>query len=686
MSIRKSDKDHLREKAQALVAVEVVSSHHEESENPLAFYTRHERKPRFVSLQQFHDGLAGPLGGRAYRWNGAFSGRPGLILELAPAIRSRLEHASDGTVGSWEGSLRAWWRLFDRMEASVAGSAFERLDSVRQLTELHAAAALEDESIDRHHFCAFRAVASDTRVAMGLPPLLWAAPEVPKPIRVLPSPNGIAYYWHALKHGWFNALNRWRLVDALLASGQTAVDWVPVDVSEIWLKAAISYRNVQASLPPGRRIPTNDLLRASYSGVLYKDGVFLRHMWEAFFPNATDIRMAFHLCLAGTGWNPQTLLDPPVETTPNAPTRTPFIRQHPGDSAKYILTGFKERGHSEHDVHGEWKIDRSPGRVLHELVQRSWPLREQLLLELEQAKAHLLQARTEGASTEQVEPLWTAVTDLTRRTTSVWVFLHKGEVQVLSNTNCRGDNSGRFLEGLIEGINSRLPATSQIPVIKATDFRDAFAAYIWRVSGGSVWHVQTLLKHRRLQTSVTYLDNTVVNEESAQIWTCFTTALFQQLQSKLGIDHTLLAKLSRDGSVTDQQVARLHDYRNLKKSRIGVGCADPLNPPASIDPTFVPDGVSMCPVQRCTLCFEHGVILDESFDGLCMRHAELDDLQASTPIEAFTGGDFDKEFANLKVALVVFDEHAVHNRVALWATRIASGEHKYPKFDGTQRA
>lgn len=683
MSIRKSNKDHLREKAPALVAVGVVQSHHSEYENELTFYTRHETKPRFVSLVQFRDGQADPQNGRGRKWNGAFSGRPGLLNELAPALRNRLMFATATTAAKWERSMRAWWRLFDRLESGADGVRVGRLDSVTQLTELHAAAALEDESIDRGVFCAFRAVASETRVTMGLPPLLWPAPEVPKPFRSLPAPAGIARYWNALKHGWFHALDRWRLAQSLLLG-----ELGPEKGTREWqlLKAASHFKLVETTLPPHRGLPTNAILRDSYAGQRLLDKVELADMWDAFFPSARDIRMAFHMCLAGTGWNPQTLLDLPVDHSSGTQTRTPFIRKHPGDEAKYILTGFKERGASEHDVHGDWRIDRSPGRVIYELVQRTWPLREFLLQELHQARSQLETARDSGAAPGDVARLWTSITDLTRRSSSAWLYVHKGEVQVLSDLNYRGDTSARFLDTVAQEINSRLPAESQVPTIKASDFRDAFAAYVWKVSGGSVWHVRRALGQRNITTSTIYLDNTAVNEESARVWTTFVTVIWNEFRAKHALDLTVIAKLSRDGEITERERTRLEEYRDLKRSRIGVGCRDPYNPPPEIDPNFEPDGESQCTVHRCTLCLSHGVITLESFDGLCMRQAELEDLQSIMPFGEFTLGEYDKELANTRTALLGFDPAEVQVRLSEWKTRIDSGEHRYPQFDGVQTA
>jgi hypothetical protein len=47
------------------------------------------------------------------------------------------------------------------------------------------------------------------------------------------------------------------------------------------------------------------------------------------YPDSFDIRVAFHLCMATTGWNPAVLLSLDVTTS--------IIEKHPKDPGRYIL-------------------------------------------------------------------------------------------------------------------------------------------------------------------------------------------------------------------------------------------------------------------------------------------------------------------------------------------------------------
>jgi hypothetical protein len=148
------------------------------------------------------------------------------------------------------------------------------------------------------------------------------------------------------------------------------------------------------------------------------------------------------------------------------------------------------------------------------------------------------------------------------------------------------------------------------------------------------------------------------------------------------VDPTILAQRSRNGGINSEQRERLHSYRTLMLSRIGVGCMDPMHPPRHIDPNFKPDGKAMCHVQRCTLCLENAVLLPESLPGLCKRLAELRFLRSQMSVAAFQESSFLEELDNTELALLAFDAEEVKRLVEQWEGRIASGAHRVIEFDG----
>lgn len=683
MSIRQSNKDHLRELAPQLAPVAAITQSELADEDPLFFVTRHAMKPCSVDLHVFSDGQAhsrsnGP------NWRGGFTGRPELILELAPAIKDRLIAASEATCTKYIKDLRAWWRLLDSFELPHpnTGQTLGRVLSVRELTELHGQLAA-DSGVGRNTFSTFRAIADDTRRALGLRPLHWQAPEAPDPKRHLPSDEKIKRIWTALKMRWFNALDRWSHAGALLSGESTPTD----DSEELLLENYRHFANVQSaiSLSTGRLHPSVEELRRAYPRRRLPNGIAPMTMYLGFYPDAWDVRAAFHLCLAGTGWNAQTLLDLTVDVSDNAPSRTPFLQPHPSDANRYVLRGFKERGKSDHILYGDWKTNRSPGTVLHTLVERTWPLRMQVMRELHVAEVKLAEAQAARESPKRIEKMRGEVTRLRSASRSVWLYVDSSSVGNLTRKNYYLVGSGPYLRAVIDQLNAALNKECQCPYIVAGDFRDAFAAYVWRSTGGSILHVMKALAHRRPKTTGTYLGNTAVNDESSAVFLTFGNGMWHQVQTEPQLDATLLAKVTRDGQVTPLERARLVDYRALKRSRVGVSCKDPCHPPASIDPEFVADGVAQCVVHRCTLCLTHAVITEASLPGLAMRLAELRWLKTNIPLDSFIAGEFNQELDNTELALQALQPSAFEAEVARWTARIEQGEHRVLEFVGLRR-
>lgn len=686
MSIRTTNKDHRAELAPPLssvpapVVVEVADS--------LQFSTQHQTKPAPIDLTPLATGQHERKGGA--RWSGPFSGRPALIQQLAPAIHEELRYAPRATASGFISSLRRWWRLFDTLEerAAQAGSAVARIESVAQLSELHGQAAL-DANFDAHDIADLRRVADTTRQALGLRPLYWRGPGARDSKRHLPPPDKVRLIWQGLKRHWLATLDRWSNAEQLLnGRAQSEHD-------EGLLR---NYRRFDEAMNrvrlEGKPFPTaadirNGLRQFEFTNL----GLHLHVLYGGFFPTSMDVRMAFQLCLASTGWNPQTMLDLAVDPDASAPSRMPFLQSHPQDSARYVLQGFKSRGKSEHVIYGDWKTDRSPGVILKTLVERSWPLRRALYQELEKATATYAQATSDGQSLHELSKLRHVVAKFQEGLRSPWLYCTaRGEVEWLHEGNYRvmpTDVTRRtsVLDWLVDQINAsnRLEGASKVPYIVPGDFRDAFAAFVWRSTGGSVLHVMKALGHRALRTAFTYLNNTAVNAESTKIFRTFSNALWKEIRVTRRLDMTVIAKLTQDGTISADQRERLQQYRALKRSRIGVGCKDPFNPPDSIAPDFVADGKAMCPVQRCTLCFDHAVVLPDSLDGLAMRMAELDWLKEHMPIDAFTEREFQQEHDNTAAALAGFDRDAAAAARQNWRARIENGEHRVVEFQGFPR-
>lgn len=666
MSIRNVKKDHLKELGQPVSAVLTGDELVPTSNDPLRFWTRHSQKPCRVDLTSFRDGqLHLPNG----RWGGPYSGRPELIEQLAPALRELNITASASTVGQVMTSLRNWWRLFDEMEtrAADASNPLPVVASVANIADLHRQVAFES-GMTRSVFGPFVRAVDVTRRALGLRPLHWTGPDEPEVRRHLPPFAKIKPIRDALKRNWYVCLDRWERADQLLAGASPRSDAES-------LQLANHRRLLEASSATGKAWPdANELYMGRSASYFYKQGYRHEIMLQCAFPDAADIRAAFHLCLVTTGWNPATFLSLNVNE--------PFLEAHPKDESRYLLTGYKERSKSHQVTEGLFKCQRSAGVILQTLMRRTEPLRAQLRVAHQKMQRGLEKLQAAGASQDSLDEQRKAVIDLEQGLRSPWLFVtpEKGITWLNGSSYQRLGTQG-YLEHLIAELNAKRAPHDQIPKLNATDFRDAFAAFAYQQSGGMVLYVMRVLGHKRLSSTQRYLENTLLNDESARIFSTFNNSLWSEIQVHRRLDATVIAKWCRDGQVTDDERKRLEEYRALKLSRLGIGCKSPTTPPRSVAPGFKADGKALCSTQRCTLCLENAVILPESLPGLAMRKAELLHLQSSMPAMAFSDTSFDEELHNTELALLGFDPTEVSSLLTGWQQRIESGQHRVIHFE-----
>lgn len=679
MGIRtnRNNKDRLKDGGPQLAIVEkvpVVS----EPENFLQFWTQHPTKPTFVDLEVFRTGQQTSSKGDP-RWQGPFIGRPGLIEEMAPGIHDHLVPLAKASVQQFMVALRRWWRLLDSIEAG--GTTMGQLTSTSQFTEIHRQAAL-DQGMDRLQFSNFLLLVNKTRAAMGLRLLFWQRPESKSRGRHLPPTWQTDLIRRTLKRQWFKVLDRWALAESLLSQGRPLVSREENSVAyDEQARLLRNYQALEQAIDKAKH-PRPDKTAAQGNlsqRTFYDNGYVFSDMIKGRYPDGNDVRTAFHLCLATTGWNPAVFLSLDVNK--------PFIETHPKDPSRYILRGTKARGGGSEQVsEGLLKTEASAGVVLQTLVQRTKPLRDVLLSELTDCKKKLSMETSNDVNESKVLKKRIAALELGVR--SPWLFatkVHAG-IQCLTDGNYTtligGSESVPFLTMFIRDLNQRQPDDRQLASITPTDLRDAYAAHAYHSSGGSILTVMKALNHRNLSSTKDYLDNTLLKEEHRKLYETFSAALWTEIAVHKRVDPTMLAKWSRDSEVTELQRQRLTDYRKLLRSRIGVGCKDPQNPPGHIAPEFVADGKAMCPVQRCLLCLEHAVILPESLSGLCKRVVELQHLKMTMSVPAHLESSFPEELENTEIAIQYFDQAEVTRQLNYWKGKIADGTHRVSSFDG----
>lgn len=663
--MRRRNKDHLKEHAGVKLATQdilVLPDH----QDPLKFWTMHPTENMLVDLTPYAVGES-EASRSAHNWLGPFSGRPQLIHQVATAVEAAITGRAKFTVDQVYASIRSWWRLLDAVEAAASqqGQPMTRVEDVRQLMPIHRDYAYRS-GMDRHKFQIFLRVANAVLRELDAPVLFWGRPEDKEPNRHLPSEEQIKVLRVALKQTWIKVRQHWTLLDRVRAE-----EFVPQTENETDLLKHCRYY-VDRQLACGVALPTSEELRGEYESNNFnlKTGLAVNKLHATVFPTSWDVDSAFHMCLATTGWNPSVLYSLNCEDQ--------FLRSHPKDKERYILVGKKVRANSiEQIVTGLWKTSWGPGPIIRAWMARTALLREQLKAQLVQERKLYVNMSQKGASPYVLSRQQSEIQRIEQGCRSVWLYVNShGRIAWLGNTRKAthnlNDKSVPFLTSLIEQIN-RDRKENPISLVKPSDFRDIFALYAWRQTGGNILAVMRLLNHSHLRTTQCYVDNNITNAERDQEVRRFLDHLFSELGNGR-LDFTILAHMQKYGAVSPEMHKRLEDFRALERSRLGTACRDPFRPPVFMQS----QANGRCGPQRCLLCKEHAVILPESMHGIAMRVEELEAAQKVLPVEVWLGGDFPKELGNGLDVLRLFSPDDVRNSREHWAQAIASGDHRIP--------
>ncbi len=671
MNIRRYKKDHLKELAPVLSAVPPpgldLSS---ESDDRLKFWTRH-KNPFLVDLTIYATGNLNALATRGR----SFSGRLELIMEMLPAIQALCEYSAPRSIAHHHQALRSWWRLFDEVERAASETATDIVRRVSDIGEVHRSRAL-DQNMPYSSFAIVHSIINIIRNTQGLRSLHWRRPAKNTQERRLPPEWQIKKIRIALKHAWFATLDRWQTADELLAGRD------PRTKEE--RKLLRNYHFFEEVVTrTGEPRPWGNDIRAGMSKTSFnREGLSTVDMLKGRYPDAEDIRTAFHLCLASTGWNPAVFLSLDVNSA--------FLEPHPKDPTRYLLHGYKARGKTYQISEGLFKTQSSAGVILQTLQKRTEPLRSKLRLELAEQELKLQTLVETGATSDKLNAQRKVVARLRDGASSLWLYV------VATNKNISwldphettyshlslATGTKTYLDSVIARINIHQPADRQVSSLKPSDFRDAFAAYAYNLSGGMILYVMKALGHKRLRSTNTYLDNTLINEKTVQLYRNFSNALWTEIRDQQCLDPTLIAKWARDGNISSEQRERLASYRSLRRSRIGIGCKDPTNPPSHIAPGFRVDGKAMCHVHRCMLCPENAVIFPDSMFGLTKRLAELREIRSEMSTISFYQSSFSEEMENTELALRIFDPSLVAEQVSKWENSIKNKLHSVIDLNG----
>lgn len=632
-------------------------------DNPLCFWVEGTSRHVFVDLSSFADG-------RFYKSRyTSFSGRPNLILQLAHEIEVAMTGLGEYSINGMIGFIRSWYRVFDAVELlpNISAEVVVRLDDVRDLTIIHYDHASRS-GMNPDAFTWFLRIVNQTLEKLGSPKIYWESPEGKAVTRKIPSDKQISLIRHGLKQDWFSVAKRWGLMESV-----QSLNFDPKsDDEKRRVRELIVLRDAQQR--SGLEVPTtNDLINGySREGFRYRTGVHFPRFWNDNFISRLDVYTAFHMCLATTGFNLSVL----VGLDATAPEL--WLYDHPSDVNRFVLIGQKQRsGGKEVPIVGLWKTKFAAGHIIRVVLRKSEKMRSQLLSRLSKERQKLTelvlsQNSDLGAQYELVQNLEVGAK-------SVWLFLDKyGEIRWIKDYTFvihSGSGYKSYMCLMIEKINNnlRLMGGESVPFVTASDFRDMFALYVWRQTGGNILQVMRVLAHSQVATTQKYLDNNVANFERDEEVRTFQEILISELRNGR-LDLTIISHLNRYGSVTAEMQARLDKYRSLEFSRIGIACVDPESPPSHTQEK----GKFKCSSQRCLICPENARILPESVDGIAMRAEELIQMKKVLPMEAWLVSDFELELLNAESALESFDAAKSAELRKKWKDLIEIGVHIVP--------
>lgn len=701
MSIRNKNKDHLREHAGVELVAPVVTP---TSGDPLRFWTEHPTENTLIDLNPFAAGEyqnPHPRGGG--NWAGPFSGRPDMIRELVPAIHARCTLAAQGTTKSYLAMLRAWWRLFDALEATQdqSGQILTRVESVADLNALHEAAA-HRHNLDPQHFTYFLRCANDARKICKprIPDLLWTPPKRSSPVRHLIPEDQARALKILLKQDWEAVRRTWAHHDAILAEARRRAKFAtdPLDAvcrselpiplcekDEYLLKNLEHLQRIQQTT--GLLLPSGEQLReGKHPATFSYNGLEVKVMRAIIFPTVEEADIAFHLALMGSGWNTSTLAR--IDAS-----RPDLLFDHPKNASQSVLT-FEDdevtmkadkpraRGKTQYCIALK-KHKASPPAIVAAYLERSAPLREQLRRDCDAAKAELDRLHAMKVDQASIERQFKKVQRLQEGCRSVWLYVNIGgnigwlDWEYWKRYGKTG-NLVSYLDRVLDRLNIDRAKRGEPPVAYVTpsDFRDIYARWVYIQTGGNILAVMLALGHSTPRSTGKYLDNNIFNAENDEHARRFMTNLFSEL--KLGrVDLTILAQLVRHGPLTQEMLDRLDKYRRLMRSRVGVGCVDPYHPPGDIAPDHR-DG-KLCGTQRCLRDCPNAKFLPESLDGIAMRVEELIVMSDHLPRETWLRCEFPEEIEAGEYLLTgLYMSEIVTAAREKWRGKIACGEHLIP--------
>lgn len=600
-------------------------------------------------------------------WNGDYSGRSNLANEFAEMLETLapLPHACS----QMRAAMRAFYRFLDLHASEVS-----RCDDVSDSHGPPLRSWLKQNGSHPSTYKTIRTMLNRIKALNGGNPLFWAmhreaitVQEEPIEARALIKLN------HALRHEARSSKRTMAEGNNLAAIGMDpriggrSSFFLPQN--EAWL--------VREFLKDG--IPDSSTLRSQNAGYLHQGngpsylapGMDTKRSGGAaralrwFVPGRSDTAVLFAIFLIGTGWNVSTATALDVSSPEN------WCQPHPSSEDFIVIHSFKNRADRHQFTISRTRPEWHPYRILQHMIEVTAPLRRQVQRQLGALR-----------STYQKDPTLKLAAEIDRHEKLArcpWLYASANLGKVLGFFDGAEVSSVSMVvrETIVRhGLAEKYP---RLLKFKLSDARDSWLGHAFIQSG---YHNLLLLlasNHGSFSSLKHYINFRSYRTRSEKQVRKLQHALFSEIDAQRPIDPTRLRLLVLNDRITEEQEARLLDYR--QRTRLGTGCLEPRAPDKHIAPGHREGAI--CRVQRCIGCSK-GIVFPESLKPLTRALAELKYLRGTLPLTAWIGTSFSDEHDGLEKTLLNFDTASVAAELANWTQKLESGEIKphdtYPEY------
>lgn len=492
-------------------------------ETSLVFLSTHKTKPTTIDLTEFRDGASAHIGVRHPNWGGDFTGRPLLIQQLMPCIRSIHSSQTEKSIDALISALRTYWRLLDACDALPSDQRPKPVQGVADFNDLHDRLQVRNR-INGKLTRIFVRLLNDARKPLGLTLLDWTLIDPDRgEVRVALDMEQTRAIYHAVKGHVRQIYTAWENDTTLVPSKRDCMFILAfILIKTGWNEAVALNIDSENNLRPHLGDADRHVL---YSIKVRAGGTEQVHVGQ----NKEE-------------WSPGNLVKKVIE-------RSEPLRQILRIQLKKL----------ENATAGQRLNNTQTLQIakLRASIRSPW----------------LHATRTGGCFIEDFDPKdpsWRIVA-LNRQDMRQRNF--QGKVS-LTNFLLRQANAILNTQG-----------HQRIEKLTLSDVRDAYINWAYSSTGYEWMMAKLAAGHTSIKSAITYLRTRALKQLGETAVRQLTSILFDEIKTQKRLEPVFLYARVNRGSVTEEQRQRWQHGKD--RTRVGTGCADFKHPPKHIAPHHV---------------------------------------------------------------------------------------------------